>query len=286
MDELDIKGKKYISSKRAAEITGYAKDYIGQLARSGKIVAVRFGRAWYVEEKALSAHVRSEGKQEVAIIESPLSSSKMGYTPVLSPHLYKPYNFPRTWGEVRYMEDDADLYPQISKAQTNQTVEKPREAVPISISPTATIEKRNSMHKIEDKIKRIQILEDGIIRREQVVRVPEPKKPAALVATVSVYMKKRKSRYAYSIPAWAVAASFAFFLIGISGFFLSSETQYMPAHQLYTASVLPSFDHILGILSESDFLKGGLASVSVFFVSLRDSFSLFLKAGFDFLKSL
>jgi len=45
---LEFEGKKYISSKRAAETYGYTKDYIGQLARGKKIDARLVGRSWYV----------------------------------------------------------------------------------------------------------------------------------------------------------------------------------------------------------------------------------------------
>ena len=53
MDELTIDEKKYISSKRAAKITGYAKDYVGQLCREGYVEARRVGRNWYVLESAM-----------------------------------------------------------------------------------------------------------------------------------------------------------------------------------------------------------------------------------------
>lgn len=56
MDELTIDDKKYISSKRAAQITGYAKDYIGQLCREGYVEARRVGRSWYVLEAAIKDH--------------------------------------------------------------------------------------------------------------------------------------------------------------------------------------------------------------------------------------
>jgi hypothetical protein len=56
MDELTIDDKKYISSKRAAQITGYAKDYIGQLCREGYVEAKRVGRSWYVLEAAIKDH--------------------------------------------------------------------------------------------------------------------------------------------------------------------------------------------------------------------------------------
>lgn len=56
MDELLIEEKKYISSKQAAKVTGYAKDYIGQLCREGRVPARLVGRSWYVLETAIQDH--------------------------------------------------------------------------------------------------------------------------------------------------------------------------------------------------------------------------------------
>jgi hypothetical protein len=56
MDEILIEEKKYVSSKRAAKITGYAKDYIGQLCREGRVPARLVGRGWYVLESAIADH--------------------------------------------------------------------------------------------------------------------------------------------------------------------------------------------------------------------------------------
>lgn len=56
MDELTIDGKTYVSSKRAAQISGYAKDYVGQLCREGRIEARTVGRSWYVLLSALESH--------------------------------------------------------------------------------------------------------------------------------------------------------------------------------------------------------------------------------------
>ena len=53
---LYLKGKKYISASRAADITGYANDYIGQLCRSKKITATLVGRGWYVLESEILDH--------------------------------------------------------------------------------------------------------------------------------------------------------------------------------------------------------------------------------------
>src|SRR5262245_59436630 len=54
--EIDLGGTIYVSSKRAAEISGYAQDYIGQLARSGQIDAKRISGLWYIQQDSLKSH--------------------------------------------------------------------------------------------------------------------------------------------------------------------------------------------------------------------------------------
>lgn len=54
--DINLGGTIYISSKRATEITGYSQDYIGQLARAGKIDAQRVAGLWYVLEESLLRH--------------------------------------------------------------------------------------------------------------------------------------------------------------------------------------------------------------------------------------
>lgn len=55
-DEVVVDGISYISSKRASELSGYAQDYIGQLARSGSIEARRVGGLWHVSLESLNAY--------------------------------------------------------------------------------------------------------------------------------------------------------------------------------------------------------------------------------------
>lgn len=57
-DTVSISGKEYISSKRAAELSGYAQDYIGQLARKALIDAQRIGGLWYVSLESLYGYKR------------------------------------------------------------------------------------------------------------------------------------------------------------------------------------------------------------------------------------
>lgn len=63
-DELTLSGKRFVSSKRASEETGYTQDYIGQLARGGSIEAQRVGGLWYVALESLQAYRDAENRDE------------------------------------------------------------------------------------------------------------------------------------------------------------------------------------------------------------------------------
>lgn len=77
MDEIIIEEKKYVSSRQAAKITGYAKDYIGQLCREGRVPARLVGRSWYVLESAIQDHRfgNHEAEEPKEIIKSTQSES-------------------------------------------------------------------------------------------------------------------------------------------------------------------------------------------------------------------
>ncbi|HWP61700.1 MAG TPA: hypothetical protein VN495_03785 [Candidatus Paceibacterota bacterium] len=55
-DEVNVEGVEYISSKRASQLSGYAQDYIGQLARASLIDARRIGGLWHVSLESLNAY--------------------------------------------------------------------------------------------------------------------------------------------------------------------------------------------------------------------------------------
>ena len=69
-DEVYFLGKKFISLKRASHISGYAKDYIGQLCRGGKIKAERVGRDWFVEVDSLITHKKLMSRKAEVKLES------------------------------------------------------------------------------------------------------------------------------------------------------------------------------------------------------------------------
>jgi hypothetical protein len=78
MDELVIDNLVYIPSKKAAAITGYAKDYVGQLCREGRIEAKLVGRSWYV----LESSVREHRFGKISASPSPVPSAPVPESPV------------------------------------------------------------------------------------------------------------------------------------------------------------------------------------------------------------
>ncbi len=65
MDELEISGKRYISSRRAGKAHKYHPDYIGQLVRAGKVEGQKIGRAWYVNEDSLTEYLGKEASPHI-----------------------------------------------------------------------------------------------------------------------------------------------------------------------------------------------------------------------------
>ncbi len=55
-DTLSIDGKIYVSTRRASEIAGYSKDYIGQLCREGRVLSRMVSRSWWVDEESIRRH--------------------------------------------------------------------------------------------------------------------------------------------------------------------------------------------------------------------------------------
>ena len=121
MDELTLNGEKYISSKRAAKITGYTKDYVGQLCREGKIIAQLVGRNWYVSEASIHKH-RFELEDQSSQAQTTLK--RVAYSTSAVHHVLH--------DSVRYSHDDANIIPLQKKEQAEvqaQKIETPKEVL-------------------------------------------------------------------------------------------------------------------------------------------------------------
>ncbi len=83
MDELEISGKRYISSRRAGKEHHYHPDYIGQLIRAHKIPGQKVGRSWYVDAEALNSYLYTKDEQKIpASIPATIPPRSMTTIPV------------------------------------------------------------------------------------------------------------------------------------------------------------------------------------------------------------
>lgn len=107
---VSFDGREYVSAPRAAEITGYHQDYVGQLAREEKVLSRQIGARWYVERTALLEHKREKDALLAAVqaeavglrSRKPLQAniSDVGYSGA------GPY--------MKYTRDDRELIPLIN----------------------------------------------------------------------------------------------------------------------------------------------------------------------------
>ncbi len=110
---VSFDGKDYISASRAAKVTGYNQDYIGQLARSGKILSRQIGNRWYVDREGLVAHKNDKDKLLAAVqVES------VGLARISAPEALRG-EYAGAGPVLTYLKEERhDLMPTVAKSNT------------------------------------------------------------------------------------------------------------------------------------------------------------------------
>ncbi|MES2668671.1 MAG: hypothetical protein V4644_03225 [Patescibacteria group bacterium] len=167
MDEITIGDKVYVSSKQAAKITGYAKDYVGQLCREGRVEARLVGRNWYVLEDSIREH--RFGKPE--IVETAPEAPE------------EPVDRSSSWQKPQYEAETVSYVPELAP--------KPQE----NVQSAAIVDMQSAWKEwFEEKAPMQKALPDGSqdFREEYLPMLqPEPAQPAytpayAPISAVSV----------------------------------------------------------------------------------------------------
>ena len=60
--------KKLITTKDAAESSGYTPDYLARLVRLGKISGRRIGHSWLIDKESLAHFLRAHAKKNISCI--------------------------------------------------------------------------------------------------------------------------------------------------------------------------------------------------------------------------
>ena len=66
-DMFTYDGIEYVSTNRGADLTGYAQDYVGQLARDNEVAAKKVGRRWFISQRALLQHKKHNDAQLASV---------------------------------------------------------------------------------------------------------------------------------------------------------------------------------------------------------------------------
>ncbi|MDE1946827.1 MAG: hypothetical protein KGI23_03055, partial [Patescibacteria group bacterium] len=141
---IEIDGKIFISASRAAEITRYSKDYIGQLCRHAKVKAKLIGRGWFVEEADLLRYKKESDEQQNNRRHQASEIAKEIYRKDENGYFREIPTAPKT-EKISYFSDDRPLMPIISKV-VSQTAESAIDKPAVSaagISQIAVIAKKN-----------------------------------------------------------------------------------------------------------------------------------------------
>ena len=128
---VTLSGIEYVSASRASQLSRYNQDYIGQLARGGKILSMLIGNRWYVDRKALFSH-----KEEKDALLAAVQADSVG---IHGPQtrLRESQNPAYAWDFelMEYKKDqESDLIPSIREVTPEEKVpEVERTPIPIRI---------------------------------------------------------------------------------------------------------------------------------------------------------
>ncbi len=115
-------GKDYVSAARASELTGYHQDYVGQLARGGKILSRQVGNRWYVEREGILSH-----KQEKDALLAAVQSQAVGIAKEVVVKTTPYEQKIEAWEPLNYETDTSALIPELSVSNHAPQEESPVE---------------------------------------------------------------------------------------------------------------------------------------------------------------
>lgn len=194
MDELLIEDKKYISSKQAAKLTGYAKDYIGQLCREGRVPARLVGRSWYVLETAIQDH--RFGASTISSVVDPIIAADQTLKEQMNSPVAPASSI---WSAPRYSESVDNLLPPINYLRKDNDVS------------TENIDDNNKSFDLDDSWRtwfdRVADAETKvpIVKKKDIEEVSiDENTPPSEPNEISININKQESNEDMSVPIHSV----------------------------------------------------------------------------------
>lgn len=325
MDEITLGGKNYISSKRAAEITGYTKDYVGQLARNNKILATRFGRAWYVGEEAIKRHagllieenqtnathavVPEEILAKEPEVRPPEENEKNIKKPIILPSAVNEKRLslnairiqslqtePKksllgTWRDIRYLPDDSYIFPEIPKRTDKPSIS----AVGDTTTPVVMSRGTPTIHRIVAAAPRAIPVEhntkgDGTGIIKSIDGITKKNKPLGSVSRYNeMNMQRHRKQQAPRIEGLVYAGAYAvaFLVAGITASTLfPSEWAFSERPFLVANSGALGESYSLILEYFINIIAEGIALIALFISTFLASLGEFFDIGLEFIRNL
>lgn len=145
-DSFISQGKKYISAKRASEISDYSSDYIGQLCRAQKLDCQVVGRVWFVAEESLQNHRNQVLQNEPRRNRLANLHGGRSKIEVVQPDYSSP---------LKYSSDDRPLLPIIEKNNAHAHVPVRAfvpEHVPVPTSVSTSAHSKNVLQIVSREV--------------------------------------------------------------------------------------------------------------------------------------
>lgn len=207
MEEISVKGEKYIKAAVIADKFGYTSDYVGQLCRSRQVKATLVGRSWYVSEKSLSEHKRSRYR-------STLAKSRESVRKLAEERLDT--GSPRFMQRIAsYETDEGDLIPVVIKSPVSDIHAKSPEAMTGKSAPNTDNKPLNkASFRLSEKYS------TEVKKPLPQVRIISSRAAAAS----SLHPRTVEAKPAADLPSfrprrWVTAAAALFFMIAAAGIF-------------------------------------------------------------------
>ena len=130
MEHISVGGEKYVKASSIARELGYTADYVGQLARSGKIEAQLVGRSWFVNERSIQEHKRDRYRSTAAKSREALKESLESFRPsrerVRAPESH--FEKRAIYNSLQYEADPYEVLPTIPERAGVESVSTETEA--------------------------------------------------------------------------------------------------------------------------------------------------------------
>lgn len=249
---IEIEGKEYISAAKAAKITTYAQDYVGQLARASKIPSKQIGGRWYVEKEALLSHKSEKDALLAAVQAESVGLKKPEFNDqnglyVSQIHLPTPLTIHRTAQPLlSYSPDDRDLIP------LQKTIDEAAEDDHIVAIAEQNVHPQINEDKVAIPINVVKPVQPPFYEERKVVARNNPSLPSKNLADTRVLVP-RKTIYIAKIAApvfvlilIVVAGLYGFSSVNSSGVITSNQSSLSASAAASIQSLGDFIESILG----------------------------------------